>query len=519
MERHPNEEISPVQPHSHAPPPAFTDIISGPVVIRNSDGPAPRRDWRSVGESDHVVQFYESDAFLAETVGDFVADGLRAGEGAIVVATSPHRAGIRERLRASGFDMCAAETGSQYVALDAAELLAAFLVDGSPDAQRFADIVGGLIARVAEPHRKVRVFGEMVALLLMDGNHSATLRLEQLWNELGDTQSFSLLCAYPIHYLGSEVYAATLAHVCAEHSTVIPAEDYTSLAEPNERLSAIAALQQKASWLEAEIAERKQAEEQLRSALEAERNARRIAENALLARDEFLAGAAHELKTPLTVLIGQAQLAVRRLGRDNGCDPESIARSLREIARQGDALAHRVNQILKISQLDDPTFALEREPCDLVPLLRRVASGSWIGPHPIQVDTPASLRVVVDPRRFEQVLTNLLDNAVRYSPDGGPIDVRLAYAEAGIAELSVRDHGLGIPLEKRDHIFDRFSAAHGDEYRSGMGLGLNVSRRIVELHGGEIQVAFPLDGGSCFTVRLPTGLEVANGQIPLDRSA
>ena len=109
----------------------------------------------------------------------------------------------------------------------------------------------------------------------------------------------------------------------------------------------------------------------------------------------------------------------------------------------------------------------------------------------------------VDPVRFEQVIANLLDNAIKYSPDGGPIELELTRPSAASVQLAVRDHGLGIAPERRSQIFDRFYQAHGEGYRSGMGLGLYISRQIVELHGGELWAEFPPDGGSRFVVRLP----------------
>jgi two-component system, OmpR family, phosphate regulon sensor histidine kinase PhoR len=101
------------------------------------------------------------------------------------------------------------------------------------------------------------------------------------------------------------------------------------------------------------------------------------------------------------------------------------------------------------------------------------------------------------------VINNLLDNAIKYSPQGGEIAVTLTEPRPGEVELSVRDHGLGIRPEKRPQIFERYYQAHGDGFRSGMGLGLYITREIVELHGGAIQAEFPEDGGSRFIVRLP----------------
>jgi signal transduction histidine kinase len=104
----------------------------------------------------------------------------------------------------------------------------------------------------------------------------------------------------------------------------------------------------------------------------------------------------------------------------------------------------------------------------------------------------------VDPLRLEQVLTNLLSNAIKC-------------AAGATVRLAVRDRGLGIPEEHRAHLFDRFYQAHADHYRSGLGLGLYISREIVELHGGPLEAEFPADGGSRFIVTLPTGRGVGGG--------
>jgi signal transduction histidine kinase len=129
--------------------------------------------------------------------------------------------------------------------------------------------------------------------------------------------------------------------------------------------------------------------------------------------------------------------------------------------------------------------------------------------HTITYTAPASLECEVDALRLEQVVSNLLDNALKYSPDGGAIEVVLAQPTPRSVEISVRDHGLGIPANKRGHIFERFYQAHQSGNRSGMGLGLYVSRQIVELHGGDIRVDFPQDGGTRFSVRLPVARTLA----------
>jgi signal transduction histidine kinase len=115
---------------------------------------------------------------------------------------------------------------------------------------------------------------------------------------------------------------------------------------------------------------------------------------------------------------------------------------------------------------------------------------------------PDTLPAVVDHDRITQVMTNLLDNAIKYSPDGGLIEVTLAPDDAE-ACIVVRDYGIGIPEDRRDKLFERFYRAHQDGQFSGMGLGLFITRHVVELHGGSIAADSPAGGGARFTVRVP----------------
>ena len=216
------------------------------------------------GQSEHFVQFCETDAFLIDSVSAFIGAGLRAGDVVIVLATKPHTESLEERLKGDGLEVAAARVRGQYVSMDAAATLSKFMVDGSPEPGRFAEVVGSMIALAAQGQRHVRIFGEMVALLWAEGNRAAAVRLEELWNDLGKTHSFSLCCAYPMQGFGGEVYKEEFTEICQQHSRVIPAESYTLLSSADERLRAITLLQQKANSLEAEIAERKGAEEQLR---------------------------------------------------------------------------------------------------------------------------------------------------------------------------------------------------------------------------------------------------------------
>lgn len=226
---------------------------------------APYPDWSAMGDSEHFVQFYETETFLLNSLGDFIGTGLGAGDACIVVATKAHREELERQLQARGLELEAAQSAGQYLSLDAAETLRSFMVDGSPDALRFTDVVGRIITRAAEGGRRVRIFGEMVDLLRAEGNCDAAIGLEQLWNEQSKTHPFQLFCAYPLSGFAGEALAEPLGHVCAGHTRVFPAESYSGLTDTDERLRAITLLQQQARSLQSEITERKEAEDALRA--------------------------------------------------------------------------------------------------------------------------------------------------------------------------------------------------------------------------------------------------------------
>ncbi len=227
----------------------------------------PLPAYCEVGETEHFVQFYEADEFLLNSLCEFTGAGLRSGEAVIVVATKAHREKLEELLEDSGVDVSAARASAQYIALDAGETLAKFMVGAMPDAGLFHKIIGNIISQASENRSRVRVYGEMVALLLTKGNSDAAIVLEKFWNDLLETHTFSLFCAYPINGFYGETFFEPLINVCAEHSRIIPTESYTSLDNPDERLRAIAFLQQKAVSLENEIVERTKAEETISSLL------------------------------------------------------------------------------------------------------------------------------------------------------------------------------------------------------------------------------------------------------------
>ncbi len=215
----------------------------------------------------HFVQFYKEDQVLLDEVVDFVDGALRAGDAGVVIATQEHLAQIERRLQGMRLAVGARLWyPGEFVALEADSVLSQFMVEGWPDEERFAAVVGGVITRASNGgQRGVRAFGEMVALLCADGNHAAAIRLEELWCELGRHHAFSLFCAYPLSLFTKPEYGQAFAAVCASHDHVLPAGVAPGVPAATHPLGAtLAELQHKAAVLEVEVAKRTQAEQTLR---------------------------------------------------------------------------------------------------------------------------------------------------------------------------------------------------------------------------------------------------------------
>ena len=215
---------------------------------------------------DHVVQFYDDDDFLSASVATFVEVGLTNGQPVVIIATEEHREAFCRTLFRRGVEIDAACSSGQLILRDARETLASFLVDGKPDWRRFQAQVGGLLAKASRPGAgPIRAYGEMVDLLWRDGKPQDAILLEQFWNDLSQTHSFALLCAYTMGNFHKEADGPAFGKVCGLHSRSLPAESYPREADLDFRLAEISRLQQRARALEHEIERRKQAEQALRA--------------------------------------------------------------------------------------------------------------------------------------------------------------------------------------------------------------------------------------------------------------
>ncbi len=243
------------------------------------------------------------------------------------------------------------------------------------------------------------------------------------------------------------------------------------------------------------------------------------AREAVRLRDVFLSVASHELKTPLTSLFGNAQLLQRRLGRQGGLS-ERDQRTLQVLVEQASRLNKMITALLDISRLQTGQFSIQREPVDLCALVLRLAEElrPALDQHTISVRSDgAALPMIGDELRLEQVLHNLIQNAIKYSPSGGAIVVRLE-RRGQQAAVAVVDRGIGIPADALPHLFSRFYRANNvqDQQISGIGLGLYVVSEIVALHGGSVEVDSEEGSGSTFTIYLPLADQT---ETPLEECA
>ena len=224
---------------------------------------------------------------------------------------------------------------------------------------------------------------------------------------------------------------------------------------------------------------------------------------AIRIRDEFISVAAHELRTPLTTLYARLQLIERRLGRKDP-DPTNVMRDVTLVRQAADRLKTLIDRLLDISRIRSGQLQIERESTDLAAMIESTAlmlaqtSGRQISVR--ASGARESYQVSVDGVRIEEVIVNLIDNAVKYSPQDTAIDVDMTSIPRAVV-IAVRDRGPGIHVDERTRIFEPFHRSSAAA--PGVGLGLHIAKEIVELHGGTLTVEMPADGGSRFVVTLP----------------
>jgi signal transduction histidine kinase len=238
------------------------------------------------------------------------------------------------------------------------------------------------------------------------------------------------------------------------------------------------------------------------------------AETASRIKDEFLATVSHEIRTPLSAVLGWA-----RILESKQLPPEGAERAIAAIGRNAAALAHMIDDLLDTSRILNGAIRLTFRPVDLA----AVAQGALDAVRPLAAtrnvqlafdDVPGSRTVSGDAERLQQVIWNLLTNAVKFTPEGGRVDVFIESAAEHV-EVRVVDTGQGISPDFLPQVFERFRQAAGatTTRHGGLGLGLGIARYLVELHGGTVEAASPGVGqGATFTVRLPVAAGASEAQ-------
>ena len=556
------------------------------------------RDWDT---RDHFVQFYEREQTLIASLGEFVHGAIASGGSSIVVASVAHVEALEQDLRVRTIDVAGARETRRLVVLDARQTLDALLVDGSPDAERFAAVIEPLVADAATRSANVAVFGEMVALLWSDGREDAAVRLEMLWNDLLARYRFSLYCAYPVADMAGGS-AQSIDAVCKAHTHTIAGRSVAHAAEErrlvgicdverrervayldNALLAAIVESSNDAiisKSLDGTITSWNAAAERMFGYRADETVGRSIAliippehrheEAGLLARlargeriehfgtvrmrkdgsrvdvsltispvrdasgrvvgaskiardiserkrmearlhdahrraDEFIAVLGHELRNPLAPIRTAAEVLRRTSAGD-----EATAEMCRMLQRQVQQMARLIDDLLDVSRITSGKIRFRREHVDLAQVVKRAIEASAPAfaqrRHRLRVELPPGpMTVDGDAARLLQMVANLLDNAAKYTPEGGDIRLSAACRESAF-ELRVEDSGIGIASEMLPGIFDLFVQAtrSGTDAQEGLGIGLALVRTIAEHHGGSVVASSEGPGkGSAFVVRLP----------------
>jgi signal transduction histidine kinase len=229
-------------------------------------------------------------------------------------------------------------------------------------------------------------------------------------------------------------------------------------------------------------------------------------------RDMLLAVVSHELRTPSNAILGWAQLI-----KEGQADKETLAHGIEVIERNARLQAQLIEQLLDFSRVNNGLLRLDAQRASLAPILEAAIDTMLPQAQAKEIDLHMELgasacAVICDPPRLHQVITNLLANAIKFTPSGGRVGIRLA-RQSSYAEITVSDTGRGIPTEFLPHIFEPYRQAGTDSATAhdGLGLGLTIARHIIERHKGKIHAESLGEGtGTKFTITLPLEDETAS---------
>jgi signal transduction histidine kinase len=420
---------------------------------------------RSDGICNHDVQFYADDAFLLDSLVPFVGKSLEQGGAAIVVATKAHRDGLSQRLEGGAVLPESAIQQGRYFTLDAAQTMAAFMKEGMPDKALFNRVIGDLVSRAAAIayQGKVAIYGEMVALLWQQGKADAAIQLEQLWNDLAETHSFSLRCGYPLAGFNREHHRDSFARICSQHHAVIPAENYTAIVDGNDRLRMIAYLQQAEQALKSEAVERARAKvqseeiknqnqeliEEVRKRENAEGELRRFTRRLLTARDEEQRRIASELHENTAQLLAALSMYFSVLHEEK----ESLSpRAVAVVDNSRDVAQRLLKEVRKLSYLLHPPTL---DDMGVGPALREYVAEFVEYSHTrVNLEVPETLGRFA--RNVEIAIFRIVEEALANANHSSSAEVTVRVSRSAAEVLvEIQDPGAGILGDKSANVNGR----------------------------------------------------------------
>ncbi len=365
--------------------------------------------------------------------------------------------------------------------------------------------------------RELRAVADNSARTILESINEAFFSLDEQWRfTYMNPQSFVLLGRQPEELIGKSLWdeypglrGGPFEPVYREVAATRKAGSLVAFFPDHRRWYDVRAYPAEDGGLSiyfSDVTQQKLASDEREKLLESERVARSDAERAGRLKDEFLATLSHELRTPLNAVLGWCDI----LSRQSAQDPGELSEGLRTIERNARAQAQIIADILDMSSIIAGKMRLAPAPLDLATVIRDALESVRPAASVKGIEIRATydslpVQISGDQNRLQQVFWNILSNAVKFTPKGGSIDIRLARVESHV-QVTIADSGMGIRAEFLPFVFDRFRQADASTTRrfGGLGLGLSIVKQLVELHGGTITVASAGEGrGSTFTMELP----------------
>jgi signal transduction histidine kinase len=482
-------------------------VALDPLVLP-LDGLAPRGDVAEqldvLRHGDHVCAVYDDQAQQLNAVVPFVRHGLERGECCAYIADGPGSARLLRALAEAGVDVARERDRGALLTMSAEET---YFSAGAFEPAAMLGLLDERVTRaVDQGFTGFRASGEMTWALGSQPGCDRLVEYEALLNDFFRERRVTGLCQYP----RVAFPPAVVRDVLRTHPLALLGEDVcpNPFYERPELVLKERADDQSVEWMIEQVRRWRAVQVRMAEALDEQRRLSQDAAASIQARDEFLSVAAHELRTPITSVKANAQL-LERVVRRGAVNPVQMERLVSAVVSASDRLTSLTDDLLDVARMRSGQLSLRLEPLDVGRLVEEAIARHWVAAsetHRLMVDLPGEPCLVqADRRRFDEVIENLLGNAVKYSPEGGAVWISLEQEEDG-SHLVVRDEGIGLPPGSEEAIFEPFGRAPNATRAQvpGLGLGLHICRGIVEGHRGRMWAESAGEGqGTTMHVVLP----------------